>query len=209
MASNMSVGKSALLDYWRSTGIITNDKILAAFEKTPRENFILQKYRADAYFDEPLPIGLGQTISQPTTVAIMTSALMPEKGQKILEIGAGSGYQAAIIAELVSIKGKVYTLERIRELALFAKRNLRDYKNVTVIHADGTKGYAKAAPYDRIIVTAAASELPKEIFKQLKDDGVMVIPIEDHLFKITKVKGKPVMEDLGLFAFVPLVAGRL
>ena len=173
-----------------------------------QENFILQKYRADAYLDEPLPIGFGQTISQPTTVAIMTQAIEPDSGQKILEIGTGSGYQAAILSELVGPKGKVYTLERIKELALFAKKNLKDYKNVLAIHTDGTKGYAKAAPYDRIIVTAAASELPMAIFKQLKEKGIMVIPIEDHLFKITKQKGKPVMEDLGLFAFVPLVAGN-
>ena len=209
LANKMSVGKSALLEYWRSTGIITDDKILAAFEKIPRENFILQKYKSDAYFDEPLPIGFGQTISQPTTVAIMTSALEPKAGQKILEVGAGSGYQAAILSELVGLKGKVYTLERLKELASFAKKNLKAYKNVTAIHADGTKGYAKAKPYDRIAVTAAASQLPKEIFGQLKEKGIMVIPIEDHLFKITKIKGKPVMNDLGLFAFVPLIVGKL
>ncbi len=204
----MAMGKDALLIYWRTTGILTDEKILDAFKKVPRENFVLQKYRAEAYFDEPLPIGYGQTISQPTTVAIMTSALEPDKGDKILEIGAGSGYQAAIISELIGDKGKLYTLERIKELASFAKQNLKSYKNVSVIHADGTKGYAKAAPYDRIIVTAAASELPLQIFKQLKEKGTMVIPIEDHLFKIAKQKSKPVMEDLGLFAFVPLVIGK-
>jgi protein-L-isoaspartate(D-aspartate) O-methyltransferase len=204
----MAAGKDALLIYWRSAGIITDEKILAAFEKIPRENFILEKYRVEAYLDEPLPIGHGQTISQPTTVAIMTSALQPEKGQKILEIGSGSGYQAAILSELAGPKGKIYTLERIKVLANFAKKNLRDYKNVSVLHADGTKGYEKAKPYDRIVVTAAASELPMAIFRQLKENGLMVIPIEDHLFRITKVKGKPVMDDLGLFAFVPLVIGK-
>jgi protein-L-isoaspartate(D-aspartate) O-methyltransferase len=204
----MTADKKALLIYWHNTGIITDDKILAAFEKIPRENFILEKYRAEAYLDEPLPIGYGQTISQPTTVAIMTSALQPEKGQKILEIGSGSGYQAAILSELTGLKGKIYTLERIKELANFAKKNLRDYKNVSVLHADGTKGYEKAKPYDRIVVAAAASELPMAIFKQLKENGLMVIPIEDHLFRITKVKGKSVMDDLGLFAFVPLVIGK-
>jgi len=205
----MTAGKEALLIYWRTTSTITDDKILKVFEKVPRENFILQKYASDAYFDEPLPIGYGQTISQPTTVAIMTSALNPKTGQKILEIGTGSGYQAAILSELAGEAGKVYTLERIKELASFARKNLKDYKNVSAIHADGTKGYKKAAPYDCIIVTAAASELPKQLFVQLKENGVMVIPIEDHLFRITKVKGKSVMEDLGLFAFVPLVTGKL
>jgi protein-L-isoaspartate(D-aspartate) O-methyltransferase len=204
----MAVGKDALLIYWRTTGILTNEKILNAFKKVPRENFVLQKYKFEAYFDEPLPIGYGQTISQPTTVAIMTSALEPDKSDKILEIGAGSGYQAAIISELIGDKGKIYTLERIKDLAKFAKQNLKSYKNVSVIHADGTKGYAKTAPYNKIIVTAAASELPLQIFKQLKEKGTMVIPIEDHLFKITKIKGQPQYEDLGLFAFVPLIIGR-
>jgi protein-L-isoaspartate(D-aspartate) O-methyltransferase len=138
----------------------------------------------------------------------MTSALQPEKGQKILEIGSGSGYQAAILSELAGEKGKIYTLERIKALADFAKKNLKSYKNVSVLHADGTKGYEKAKPYDRIVVTAAASELPMAIFRQLKENGLMVIPIEDHLFRITKVKGKSVMDDLGLFAFVPLVTGK-
>lgn len=204
----MAAGKEALLIYWRTTGLVTNDKILEVFRKVPRENFILEKYRAEAYLDEPLPIGHGQTISQPTTVAIMTSALQPEKGQKILEIGSGSGYQAAILSELAGEKGKIYTLERIKALADFAKKNLKSYKNVSVLHADGTKGYEKAKPYDRIVVTAAASELPMAIFRQLKENGLMVIPIEDHLFRITKVKGKSVMDDLGLFAFVPLVTGK-
>lgn len=189
-------------------GILTDNKIINAFRKVLRENFIQKKYADDAYLDEPLPIGFGQTISQPTTVAIMTSALKPEKGDKILEVGAGSGYQAAIIAELIGEEGKLYTIERLKELYEFAKKNLKAYKNTRVIHADGTKGYAKASPYNKIIVTAAASELPKEIFRQLREKGVMIIPIEDHLFKITKLKGKPVMEDLGLFAFVPLVTGR-
>lgn len=204
----MAADKRALLIYWRTSGIITDDKILAAFEKVPRENFVLEKYRAETYLDEPLPIGHGQTISQPTTVAIMTSALQPKAGQKILEVGSGSGYQAAIISELVGKDGKVYTLERIKDLAKFAKSNLKAYKNVAVMHADGTKGYEKARPYDRIVVTAAASELPNAIFRQLKENGLMVIPIEDHLFRITKTKGKPVMDDLGLFAFVPLIIGK-
>lgn len=118
----MAVSKDALLIYWRTTGILTDEKILNAFKKVPRENFVLQKYKAEAYFDEPLPIGYGQTISQPTTVAMMTSALEPDKGDKILEIGAGSGYQAAILSELIGDKGKVYTLERLKELFSFAKR---------------------------------------------------------------------------------------
>lgn len=183
--------------------------MLEAIEKVPRENFVPKKYSDLAYLDEPLPLIAGQTISQPTTVAIMTAALDAKKGQKVLEIGTGSGYQAAVLAELAGPKGKVYTIERIKDLVDYARKNLRTYKNVFVIHGDGTKGYKSAATYDRIIVTAAASELPGVIWRQLKEGGIMVIPIEDHLFKITKVKGKPKMADLGLFTFVPLIAGGI
>jgi len=205
----MSINKSALIEYWRSSGIVTDKKVLSAFEKVPREDFILPEYKDSAYLDEPLPIKHGQTISQPTTVAIMTGALEIKTGQKILEIGSGSGYQAAVLSVLTGKSGNIFTIERVENLAVFARKNLKDYKNVSIIHADGTKGHAKEAPYDRIIVTASAANLPEQIFSQLKEDGIMVIPIEDHLFKITKVNGKPKMKDLGLFLFVPLIEGEV
>ena len=205
----MSANKLALISYWRNSGIVVDEKVLNAFEKISRENFLLKKHKHLAYLDEPLPLIEGQTISQPTTVVIMTQALDVKEKQKVLEVGAGSGYQSAILSKLVGTTGKIYTIERIKDLVDFSRKNLRGYKNVFVVHGDGTKGYDKQAPYDRIIVTAAASELPKVIFKQLKEKGVMVIPIEDHLFKITKVKGKAKMEDLGLFVFVPLIAGKV
>ena len=201
----MTIDKHALIVYWRNSNTVTDETVLSALEKVPRENFVLKEHKESAYFDVPLPLMAGQTISQPTTVAIMTNALELKSGQKVLEVGTGSGYQAAILSELVGSKGKVYTIERIKALVNFAKKNLKGYKNINIIHGDGTKGYAKAAPYNRIIVTAAAAELPEIIFEQLKEGGIMVIPIEDHMFKITKVKGKPKMEDFGLFAFVPLL----
>ncbi|MGB9675255.1 MAG: protein-L-isoaspartate(D-aspartate) O-methyltransferase [Candidatus Nanoarchaeia archaeon] len=203
----MAVSKEALLRYWEASGLVKNKKVLKAFEKVPRENFVLPKYKEYAYLDEPLPLFAGQTISQPTTVAIMTEALDVKAGQKILEVGSGSGYQAAILAELVGPKGKVWTVERIKALADFAKKNLICYKNVKVIHADGTKGLPKVAPFDRIIITAAAAELPKTLFAQLKEKGIMVLPIEDRLFKIIKLKDGPKFEDLGPFVFVPLLTG--
>ena len=205
----MSADKLALISYWRNSGIVKDENILEAIERVQRENFVLKKHRHLAYLDEPLPLIEGQTISQPTTVAIMTQALSVEKGQKILEVGSGSGYQAAILAELVGPRGKVYTIERIKDLVEYARKNLRSWRNVFVVHGDGTKGYKPVAKYDRIIVTAAASELPKVIFIQLEEKGIMVIPIEDHLFKITKIKGEPKMEDLGLFVFVPLITGKI
>jgi len=204
----MSASKLALISYWRNSGLVESERVLQAFESIDREDFVLRQHKEDAYLDEPLPLMEGQTISQPTTVAIMTQASEIEPGMKVLEIGSGSGYQAAILSKLAGREGNVFTIERIKKLVNYARKTLKGFRNVSVIHADGTKGYSKEAPYDRIVVTAAASELPKDIFKQLKPNGMMVIPIEDHLFKITKVKGRPQMQDLGLFVFVPLIVGR-
>jgi len=195
------------LTYWKISGLVKSKRVLDALAKVPRENFVLEKYRELAYLDEPLPLLAGQTISQPTTVAIMTDSLNVKPGQKVLEVGTGSGYQAAILAELVGPKGKVFTVERIKALVQFAKKNLKRYKNVKVIYTDGTKGYTKAAPYDRIIVTACAAQLPDILFAQLKEKGIMVIPIEDKMYRITKIRGKPKFEDLGWFVFVPLLSG--
>jgi protein-L-isoaspartate(D-aspartate) O-methyltransferase len=202
--------KKALIEYWRNSKIITSKAILRAFEEINREDFVLPEYRKYAYVDEPLPTFSDQTISQPTTVAIMTQALEPKPGQKILEIGSGSGYQAAILSEIIGPEGKLITIERIPELAKFAKKNLKKYKNVQVIRADGSKGYAKGAPYDRIIVTAAAKKMPEVLFEQLKENGIMIIPVgaitwAQRLLKVKKVKGKKGIEDLGPFVFVPLV----
>jgi protein-L-isoaspartate(D-aspartate) O-methyltransferase len=201
------MNKEALLTYWKISGLVKSKRVLDALAKVPRENFVLEKYREFAYLDEPLPLLAGQTISQPTTVAIMTDSLNVKPGQKVLEVGTGSGYQAAILAELVGPKGKVFTVERIKALVQFAKKNLKRYKNVKVIYADGTKGYKRAAPYDRIIVTACAAQLPDILFAQLKEKGIMVIPIEDKMYRITKIRGKPKFEDLGWFVFVPLLSG--
>ena len=162
-------------------------------------------YRKHAYIDEPLPILAGQTISQPTTVAIMTQALEPKKGQKILEIGTGSGYQAGLLSKIVGTKGKVYTVERIPELHKFAKKHLKDFRNVKVILADGSIGYKKKALYDRIIVTAASPSVPKPLFEQLKERGIMILPTRQRLVKVKKVKGNKIEEDLGSFVFVPLI----
>jgi len=202
--------KKALIEYWRNSKIIMSKAILRAFEEINREDFVLPEYRKYAYVDEPLPTFADQTISQPTTVAIMTQALEPKPGQKILEIGSGSGYQAAILSEIVGPTGKVITIERIKDLAEFAKKNLKTYKNVKVVYADGSKGYIKEAPYDRIIVTAAAKKMPEVLFEQLKENGIMIIPVgaltwAQRLLKVKKVRGKKGIEDLGPFVFVPLV----
>lgn len=201
--------KKKLIDYWKESNILRDRIILKAFEKVPRENFVVKEYINTAYVDEPLPILEGQTISQPTTVAIMTQALEPKEGHKILEIGAGSGYQAAILSEIVGPRGKIITIERIYELFEYSKDKLKNYSNVEVVLGDGSKGYERDSPYDRIIVTAAAPYVPDPLFKQLKENGILIIPVGSGIFgqdmlKIKKVKGKKKTERLGSFVFVPL-----
>ncbi|MBI2579214.1 MAG: protein-L-isoaspartate(D-aspartate) O-methyltransferase [Candidatus Aenigmarchaeota archaeon] len=187
------------------TGFLRTEEIIAAFRKVPREEFVLPQFRDHAYANEPLPIAAGQTISQPLTVAAMTEALQPEKGQKILEVGSGSGYQAAILAEIAGNKGKIITTEFIPGLAKFAEENLKrcGYKNVFVILHDGSQGYEKEKPYDRIIVTAAAPNIPEPLIDQLKKGGKLVIPVGDEMFLVEK--NKEIKKTfLGYYAFVPL-----
>ena len=200
-----------LLKQWKESGLVTTEKILEAFRAVKRENFILPEHEEYAYSDYPLPIHGGQTISQPTTVLIMTQALEVAPGMKVLEIGAGSGYQAAILSKLVGKTGQVYSVETVPELVSFSQQNLNKSgcSNVTVSFGDGSQGFAAKAPYDRIIVTAAAPKVPPPLIEQLKESGILIIPVDNELFgqtmkKITKKNGKLTEENLGEFRFVPL-----
>jgi len=195
--------KEFLIKKWESEGI--SKEVIDAFKKVKREDFVLKEYRNVAYKDVALPIIENQTISQPSTVIIMTNALDVKKGMKVLEIGAGSGYQAALLSKLVGSKGKVVTVEIIKELVDFAKKNLKKAKirNVNVIHGDGSLGYAKEKPYDRIIVTAACPRILDSYLKQLKKKGILIIPVGKGFQRMIKVKEKRVI-DLGDFVFVPL-----
>ena len=199
-------------------GIIRTEKVKRAMLKVPRELFVPEHLCELAYEDTPLPIGFGQTISAPHMVAIMLEEAELDEGMKVLEVGTGSGYNAALIAEIVAPEGSrrpghVYTIERIAELAERAKENLRKagYSDrVTVIVGDGSKGYPPAAPYDRIIVTAAAPEVPKPLVEQLKPGGILLIPIGDRysqvLYKIVKLPdGKLVKKKVTPCVFVPLI----
>ncbi len=155
---------------------ITDEATLNAMRNVPRHDFVPAAHRARAYMDQPIPIGHGQTISQPYIVAYMTQLLDLEPGQRALEIGTGSGYQAAILAEIID---DVYTIEIIEELAEFGENNLRrnGYDKVQVKHADGYYGWEEHAPFDAIVVTAASPDIPSPLIDQLKDGGIMVIPV--------------------------------
>lgn len=154
---------------------ITDEKVLAAMEKVPRHKFMTQ-YLGQAYEDRPIPIGYGQTISQPYIVALMTQILDIDENDKVLEIGTGSGYQAAVLAELVD---KVYTIEIIKELAERVDQTIKrlGYKNIEVKNADGYFGWNEKGPFDAIIITAAANHIPLPLIEQLKDGGKLVIPL--------------------------------
>lgn len=207
--------KQELIRYWKSSGIIKDKLVLKAFAEVKREQFVLKEYKGQAYSDIALPIIEGQTISQPSTVMIMTQALEAKKGNKILEIGAGSGYQAALLGRIVGSKGRIYTTEIIHKLVEFAKENLRckEYGNVQIIETDGSLGLGRFAPYDGIIVTAACPSVPEELISQLKVGGILVIPVGDlymqNILKIRKISSKETTtENLGSFMFVPLRGKR-
>lgn len=194
-------------------GIIKSRKVKEAFLKVPRYKFVSPEKRRWAHVDEPLPIPAGQTISAPHMVAIMLELAELEEGMNVLEIGTGSGWNAALIAELV--KTDVYTVERIPELVEFARKNLEEagYKGIVhVIHGDGTKGFPPKAPYDRIIVTAGAPKVPEPLVEQLRTGGKLLIPVGSYhlwqeLLEVVKLdeRGRRRIINHGGVAFVPLV----
>lgn len=187
---------------------ITNARVLAAMEKVPRARFVPEEYATQADGDYPLPIGYGQTISQPYMVAVMTELLEPESEDIVLEVGAGSGYQAAILAELVA---EVYTVEIVAPLAEAARQRLASlgYKNVHVIQGDGYLGHSPKAPYDGILVTCAAPRVPPPLVAQLREGARLVVPVGppggyQELWLVERIGDKTRSRRLMGVAFVPL-----
>jgi protein-L-isoaspartate(D-aspartate) O-methyltransferase len=202
--------KIELIMSLRNQGI-RDQRILEAIERTPREIFLGPSFQPMAYADQALPIACGQTISQPYVVAYMTDRLKLNDRCKVLEIGTGSGYQTAILSPLCR---RVYTIERYRTLAKEAEQRFKELglTNITQMVGDGYKGWPKQAPFDRIIVTAAAAEVPEALADQLAPDGIMIIPLQDgpfsqELVRITRDEQGFTHERLLPVRFVPLVEG--
>ena len=201
--------KNRLIDGLRRQG--TSERVLDAMSRVPRHLFVPENEKNNAYADNPLPIGWGQTISAPHRVAIMCDLLDIQEGMKVLEIGAGSGYHAAVMAELAG-SGHVYAVETIEGLAQFARENLKKahISNVTVLVEDGSLGLPGFAPYDRINVACAAPDIPDTLTEQLKPGGKIVIPVGKHfqeLYLVTKIDGLK-KEPKGGVVFVPLVGKK-
>lgn len=186
---------------------VTHPEVLRAMRITPRHEFVLGGFRKQAYFDAALPIGDRQTISPPSVVAYMTQALNPQPTDKVLEIGTGSGYQAAVLSPLVS---EVYTIEIVEKLGRRSQRTLRrlGYENVHVRTGDGYLGWPEAAPFDKIIVTCSPESIPQPLVEQLKEGGQMVVPVgeryQQNLYRVTKTDGKLDRETLHATLFVPM-----
>lgn len=211
MSRMASASAAAQLSQRLAQSGITNPLVLQVIAQTPREMFLDGALTHKAYENTALPIGSGQTISQPYIVARMTELLLEHQPQLVLEIGTGSGYQAAILAQLVP---QLCTVERIKSLQIQARQRLKrlDLHNIAFKYGDGWQGWANRAPFDAIIVTAAAAEVPVALLQQLADDGVLIIPVGDNsqqLLKIQRHGGQYSSTVIEAVKFVPLINGDL
>lgn len=197
-----------LIDSLVRRGYLQTDEIINAFRRIKRKDFVREQDKSYSEVDEPLPIGYGQTISQPLTVAFMIELLEPKRGDKILDVGSGSGWTTALLAEIVG-DGKVYGVEVVPELKEFGEKNVSKYNFVKkgvveFVQGDGSKGLPEKAPFDRILVSASAEEVPEELKEQLKDGGRMVIPVRDSVYLVERKGDKFKQKEFFGFRFVPL-----
>src|SRR3989344_5483502 len=192
--------KEELIEYLKHEGF--PGKILYAIEKVPREDFVPDYLQEMAYEDVALPLEAGSTISQPYTICFMLNILEPEEGQKILEIGSGSGYVLALISEITN--GPTFGIEIIKSLADRSQKTLSKYKNIKVLNRDGSKGLQEEAPFDKILISAETKKMPEHLYNQLKDGGTMVVPIKNSIYKITKKENEINIKEFPGFIFVPL-----
>ncbi len=197
-----------LIDKLKRSGVLISPSIVAAFENIDRINFVKPGYEKSAYQDRPLPISFGQTISQPTTVAFMLERLQPVPEEKVLDVGSGSGWTTALLAYLVNPGGTVIGVERVPNLIKFGQVNLGKYgyDRAQIVEAGDKLGYSKGAPYDKILVSAAAQEIPQELVDQLNVGGIMVLPVKSSIYRVEKTsKDKYEKHEYFGFSFVPLV----
>jgi protein-L-isoaspartate(D-aspartate) O-methyltransferase len=202
-------GKEELVQMWQ--GMLVKENILQAFKVIPREIFVPPQFKDQAYDDQPLPTLREQSISQPTTIMVMLQALDIKSGENVLEIGAGVGYQAALIGEIIGEQGHLVTCEVIPELVYIAQKHLHNLglSWVNVIEADGGEGWLDSSPYDKVIITAACPAVPQPVVDQLREGGIVIAPVGDldsqTMVRGVKVNGKLELEFLGPFRFVPMV----
>lgn len=196
-----------LVDMLKQYGVLNSKSIIEAFEAVDRVDFLPPDQKLISQSDRPIPIGHGQTNSQPYTVAFMLELLQVQPGDKILDVGSGSGWTTTLLAHMASSRGSVIGVELVPELAEMGQKNLAKYSHEhAVIKQATTKlGWSEQAPYDRILVSAEAQEIPEELISQLKAGGVMVVPVDRSILKITKNKKLEIKEYPG-FVFVPLIS---
>jgi len=207
--------QAQLVEHLIKSGVLRTPHIITAFRAIDRNDFVPQDWQSVAYEDYPIPIGYGQTISQPYTVAFMLELLQPKPGQKILDVGSGSAWTTALLAHIVGLKGKVFGIEIIPGLVEFGKQNVAKYRfdHAQILQAGPPAGEAgkklglpKEAPFDKILASAAANKLPKELIQQLQIGGTLVVPVRNDVLRVQKISAKETaVETFPGFAFVPLV----